>query len=111
MIIRNWQEINSLAVRAAGKPAVYVSNGLDYTNPEDDEIWCCIQNEMRTIYGDKTTKFYDVMTGLVSGSMFFFEALGEAHMFYKVFELPLVDSSAVYACLYDRIGSCKTENT
>ena len=111
MIYSNWQEINSLAVRAVGKPAVYVSNGLEYTTPEDDKIWCCIQNEMRNIYGDKTTKFYDVMSGLVSGGMFFFEDSGKAYSFYKVFELLPVDSSAVYACLYDRVGSCETENT
>ena len=106
-----WNEINSLAVQAMGKSAVYVSNGLEYTTPEDDEIWRCIQNEMRTIYGDKTTKFYDVMSGLVNGGMFFFDCPVKAMQFYQVFELPLTDSSAVYACLYAADGACKTENT
>jgi hypothetical protein len=107
----NWQEINSLAVKSARMPAVYVSNGLEYTTPEDDEIWCAIQDEMRNIYGDKTTKFYEVMSGLVNGGMFFFVSLTEAQQFYQVFELPLVDSSPVYACLYAADGTCKTENT
>jgi len=111
MKYHNWQEINSLAVKAMGKPAVYVNNGLGYATPEDDEVWNCIQDRMRTIYGDKSPKFYNVMSGLVNGGMFFFEGPGEAYMFYMVFELPPVDSSVVYACLYDRGGICETENT
>ncbi len=106
-----WNEINSLAVKAARMPAVYVSNGLEYTAPEDDDIWRCIQDQMRNIYGDKTTKFYDVMSGLVNGGMFFFVSTEEAMQFYQVFELPLTDSSAVYACLYTEDGTCTTENT
>jgi hypothetical protein len=111
MKYNNWQEINSLAVKAARMPAVYVSNGLEYTTTEDDEIWRCIQDQMRNIYGAKSTKFYDVMGGLVGGGMFFFISPDEARQFYQVFELPLVDSSAVYACLYESDGTCLTENT
>jgi hypothetical protein len=111
MKYHNWQEINSLAVKAARMPAVYVNNGLEYNIPEDDEIWRCIQEQMRNIYGDKTTKFYDVMSGLVNGGMFFFDCPVEAMRFYQVFEMPLTDSSAVYACLYAADGTCLTENT
>jgi hypothetical protein len=107
----NWHEINSLAVKAASMHAVCVGNGLEYVTPEDNEIWRCIQDSMRNIYGDKSSKFYDVMSGLVSGGMFFFVSPDEARRFYQVFELPLVDSSAVYACLYNSDGTCATENT
>jgi hypothetical protein len=104
----NWHEINSLAVKAAGMPAVYVSNGLEYVTPEDNEIWRCIQDSMRNIYGDNTINFYNAMSGLTNDGMFFFVSPDEARRFYQVFELPLVDSSAVYACLYNPDGTCAT---
>jgi hypothetical protein len=105
-----WNEIHSLAVKQMGKPAVYVGNGLEYNTPEDDEIWKFVQSEVKAIYGE-TNEFYNVMSGLVSGSMFFFDSTEEQYRFYRIFEQPLTDSSAIYACTYDSDGQCQTENT
>ena len=105
-----WSEIQSLAVKQMGKPAVYVGNGLEYNKPQDDEIWKFIMSEVKAIYGE-TDKFYDIMSGLVSGSMFFFDTEEEQYSFYRIFEQPLTDSSAVYACTYGADGQCQTENT
>lgn len=105
-----WNEIHSLAVKQMGKPAVYVGNGLDYTTPIDDEIWLFVQSEVKAIYGE-TNEFYDIMSALVGGSMFFFDTREEQYRFYRIFEQPLTDSSAIYACTYAPDGTCQTENT
>lgn len=110
MNVCQWNEIQSLAVKQVGKPAVYVGNGLEYDTPQDDEIWKFIVSEVKTIYGG-SDKFYDIMSGLVGGSMFFFDTEEEQHRFYRIFEQPLTDSSAVYACTYGSDGQCQTENT
>ena len=105
-----WSEIQSLAVKQAGKPAVYVGNGLEYNKPQDDEIWKFIMSEVKIIYGE-TDEFYNIMSGLVGGSMFFFDTEEEQYRFYRIFEHPLTDNSAVYACAYTPDGQCQTENT
>jgi hypothetical protein len=112
MKICQWTDINSLAVRQVGKPAVYVSNGLDYCDePQDEKIWDFVAAEMADIYGIATNEYYGVMAGLVSGGMFFFDSEKEQNRFYRVFEQPLTDSSAIYSCTYSADGVCKTENT
>lgn len=106
----SWHEIISLAVKQIGKPAVYISNGLEYDNPKDDEIWKFVQSEVKAIYGE-TNEFYNVMAGLVSSSMLVFDSEEEQYRFYRIFEQPLTYSSAVYACTYSPDGQCQTENT
>lgn len=111
MKICQWNETNSLAVKQIGKPAVYVSNGLEYDKPNDDQIWKFVLYEMKSIYGEDTNEFYDVLSGLINGGLFFFDSEEEQYRFYRVFEQPLTDSSAVYACTYASNGECETENT
>ena len=108
--ICNWTEINRLAVKQVGKPAVYVSNGLEYDTPNDEEIWKFVMSEVKAIYGE-TDEFYAIISGLVGGSLFFFDTEEEQYRFYRIFEQPLTDSSAVYACTYGADGQCQTENT
>lgn len=105
-----WHEIISLAVKQIGKPAVYVSNGLVYNNPTDVEIWKFVQSEVKAMYGE-TKEFYNVMAVLGNGSTFFFDSEEEQYRFYRIFEQPLTDSSAVYACTYNADGVCERENT
>jgi hypothetical protein len=111
MKICDWVDTIELAVQQVGKPAVHVSNRLSYDTPEDDEIWDFVVAQMRAIYGDKTPQFYDVMSSLVPGGLFFFENEEEQYRFYKVFEQPLPYSSAIYACTVSRDGKIETENT
>ena len=111
MQICNWVEINSLAVKSVGKHAVYVSNGLEYEDTKDDEIWTFVCNEMKSIYGKDTSDFNSIMSNLISGGLFFFNTEEEQRRFYRVFEQPLTDSSAIYACTYGPNGECCTENT
>lgn len=111
MKVCSWFDVNKLAVKQVGRPAVYVSDGLQYTHHEDDAVWKVIMDSMKNIYGDDTPEFHDVMLGLIHSSMFFFETEEEQQRFYGVFEQELVYSSAVYACAYHTDGECMTENT
>lgn len=111
MKICNWTDTIELAVRQVGKPAVSVRNDLAYGFSEDDRIWDFIVDQMRTIYGDKTPQFYDVISSLAFGGLFFFENEEEQYCFYNVFEQPLPYSSAIYACTVSRDGKIGTENT
>lgn len=106
MQVLDWTEINAFAVKQIGKPAVYVSN-----QDSDDNVWQFVIESMKTIYGDKTPEFYDVLSYLISGGLFFFDTVEEQKTFYNVFEQPLTDSSSIYACTYDKNGECITENT
>ena len=111
MKVLGWSEINSLAVKQIGKPAVYVSNVLEYDTPKDDEIWKFVMAEIKSICGDETDEFYTVIASLVCGGLFFFDSEEEQDRFYKIFEQPLTDSSAIYACTYNSLGECERENT
>jgi len=112
MKVCNWTKIHSLAVKQVAQPAVYVCNGLDFERPEDDAIWRFITGELRAVYG-RSTEFYDITAELTGhkGSLFFFDTIEEQQRFYTIFEQPLTDSSAVYACTYTADGECQTENT
>lgn len=111
MKVLNWVETISLAVKQMGKPAVYVSNGLEYGTLKDDEIWKFVMAEVKSICGGETDEFYTAMSKLVYSGLFFFESEEEQYRFYKIFEQPLTDSSAIYACTYNSDGKCETENT
>lgn len=111
MKICDWSEVYELAGRQVGKPAVSVRNDLAYGFSEDDAIWDFIVDQMRTIYGDKTPQFYDVISSLAFGGLFFFENEEEQHCFYNVFEQPLPYSSAIFACTYSADGTIQTANT
>ena len=106
-----WNEINSLAVKQMGKPAVYVQNNLEYNTPKDEEIWLFIREQCKTLCGDNTPEYFNAMMSLVSGGLFFFDTEKEQQQFYKIFTEPLTDSSAVYACSYGADGICWNENT
>lgn len=111
MKVLNWNETNSLAVKQMGKPAVYVGNGLVYDSPKDDEIWKFVMAEVKSICGGETDEFYTVISSLVHGGLFFFDSEEDQIRFYEIFEQPLTDSSAIYACTYNSLGECENENT
>lgn len=105
-------KIRELAVKQKGMFAVYVSQGLNMFEPTDEKIWDFILQEICTLCGGNTTlKYYDYMSGLVNSGTFFFQTEGEAWDFYKIFEQPLTESSAIYANISSPDGVCMTENT
>lgn len=116
---KQWHDVLGLATKQIGKPSVYINNGLEYNTPEDETIWFFIQSELASLYGvDAKTctyrecpEFFDIRSNLIQGGLFFFESEEEQYKFYKIFEQPLTDSSAVYACTFNKNGECETENT
>jgi len=107
----DWCDMAELATKHMGKFSCYIGNGLSYNNPEEDAIWAFVQEELVKLYGDKTPKFYDYIGNVIQGGLFFFESEYEMMEFYHIFEQPLTDSSALYACTYCPINGCMTENT
>jgi len=97
-----WHQINELAVRQMGKPAVYVSNGLEYVTDKEKAIWEHILTKVNN---------RDHTVDLIYGGIFFFDTMDEAQAFYGIFNEYPVESSPVYACLYSPGGVCLTENT
>lgn len=104
-------DIYKLAVKQVGKPAVFVSNGLEMNNELHDRVWHFVQESMHKIYGNDPNKFVQIIFGLTVSGLFFFETEQEQDEFYHVFEQPLTDSSSIYACTYNKNGECLTENT
>lgn len=111
MNMYTWHDIVALAVKQIGKPAVYVNNGLEHKDEKDDEIWDFIITSVGELYGKDTQRFYNVMGTLTAGGLFFFDNEEEQYEFYRIFEQPLTDSSAVYATTYGADGQGQTENT
>lgn len=104
----DWSKINSLAVKQAGKCAVYISNGLE-CDESDKHIWDFVMDEFNKLYDRNDAFFYICNT--LHGGLFLFDTEEEQERFYKIFEQELTDSSAIYACTYDKYGNCLTENT
>ena len=106
-----WNEIVSMAVAHAGKPAVWVNNGLEYEDSSDAVIWKFVMDQVRKLYGNSTEEFYSIMNSLVYGGLFLFDTVDEQQRFYSIFDQPLTNSNAVYACTYNSDGVCENENT
>lgn len=106
-----WHEVVALAVAQKGQPAVYVSNSLDFNDPQDFEIWKFVKEQCKELFVDGSEKFYIAMTAMVGSSLFFFDTVEEQYAFYRIFEHPAIDSSGIYACTYRADGVCLTENT
>ena len=105
----DWNKVNELAVKQVGKPAVYISFGLDFGNPKDEEIWKYVTDTLMGMY-DKQT-YLNLMGSIINSELIFFDTKEEQYRFYKIFEQPLTDSSALYAVTYSRDGKTETENT
>lgn len=115
---KQWHQILELAVRQAGKPAVYISNNLDWKKKKDEEAWEFVISELASFYGvaidchpTESPEYYNMRTNLTIGGLFFFDNPEEQYKFYRIFEQPLTDSSAIYACTFNVDGECETENT
>ena len=104
-----WHQIYGLAAKQKGKWAVYIGNGLEFLTDKDTEIWNFVMDELIKLYGDDT--FHRQIGNILHGGMFFFDSKAECYEFYRIFEQPLTDSSAIYACTYNPSGECETENT
>lgn len=109
--ILDWSGINCAAVAHIGKPAVYIANHLSFNTTLEDVIWQFVVKSIKEIYGDGNIECFDVMAAVLRGGLIFFDTEEEQHRFYRIFEQPLTDSSAIYACTYDAYGNCMTENT
>ena len=109
--ILDWSDINCAAVAHVGKPAVYIANHLSFDTTSEDEILQFVVKSIKEIYGDGTIEFFDIIAAVLHSGLIFFDTEEEQHRFYQIFEQPLTDSSAIYACTYDAYGNCMTENT
>ena len=108
-----WHSVCSLAVKQAGKWAVHVSNGLTNSD-EDDAVFCFIGDRFKEMYGDdpyKDSDLYNAHLSMLLDGLVLFDTEEEMRKFYSVFEHPLADSSAVYACTFSPDGVMLTENT
>lgn len=102
-----WTDINKLAVKQVGRWAVYVSNGLELATPKENAIWEFVLAEIKKLYPDDV----NMLCNLVQSGLFFFDTEAEMEAFYSIFDAPLTDSSAIFACTYEPSGECLTENT
>lgn len=103
-----WHEIFGMATKQQGMPSVYIHNGLNFDD-NDIHVWNFVIDEVKKLYSDH--EYHNVLGNLIHGGLFFFESEEAQRKFYKIFEQPLTDSSAIYACTYNRHGTCETENT
>lgn len=102
------ENIKDLAVQFKGKPAVYIH--VQFTpEPDINEefeieiILKALDDNYKEHFG---LDFYKVLLG----GLFFFDTDEEAREFYNPFEYAPLNSSSVYACLYQN-GVVVTENT
>ena len=113
--ILNWSELNSLAVKQLNIEnttfAVYISNGLSYDGT-GEKIWDFVIAEISKLYSERSIEYVNnIFSNLTNGGLFCFETRSEMEKFYAIFEQPLTDSSPIYACTYNNLGECLTENT
>ena len=66
---------------------------------------------VREFVGDIDIEYYNIMSDIIQGGLFFFETEGESLKFYNIFTQELTDSSAIYAAYYEPSGHCSDENT
>lgn len=104
----SWNDINSLAVKQIGKYCCYVSNNLNYDD-EDIHILDFITSEIKKL--DLNDEQIQYLLSNLGDGLFSFNSEEEMEKFYSIFTQELTDSSAVYACTYDKDGQCLTENT
>jgi len=97
-----WDKINSLAVKQIGKWSVYINNGAD-----DERVWEIVREDVTKRY----PAYLEILSYLVNGGMFSFNTEQDAWEFYKIFIQHGVESSALYATIYDASGECISENT
>jgi hypothetical protein len=105
----DWGKVIELAVKHVGKPAVYVSFGLELDKPKDQAIWNFVTDSLKTIY--EYEQYKSLIASIINSELIFFETEEQQRQFYKIFEQPLTDSSALYAVTYGQDGKVKTENT
>lgn len=109
IVAYGWNKIHELAVKQVGKPAVYVSFGLDLESPEGDAIWKFVTAYLKNMYDSQTR--WNLEVAILNSELIFFENEEEQYRFYKIFEQPLTDSSPLYAIAYSKDGVTETENT
>jgi hypothetical protein len=107
MQILEWSAIISMAVKQAGKPAVYVSNHMNFDD-EDDQAWKFVIEQIKFNYEEK---YLDIMGTLINTGLFLFDSEAEQYKFYGIFEQSLTYAGAIYACTLDADGNIQTENT
>jgi hypothetical protein len=109
----NQHTVHELVTTHLGKYTVYVSNNLDFTNPEDDEVWnivhTSVKNEMCDGKIGSLFSFY--MSSILSSDLIEFDTEEEARKFYSIFEQVGVYSSSVFACIYSPTSGALNENT
>lgn len=104
----DWNATNSLAIAQKRKPAVYINNELTY-----DGSHCVIWEFVMESLKPKMDKdeFYNSLSDLIHGGLFFFDTMEEAEEFFGIFNQKPVYASPIFAVLYDSTGECLTENT
>jgi hypothetical protein len=100
----DWTRTNELAVKQKGQWSVYISNHLNYDD-DDLHIWNTILNKCNPIMD--IADVYSIM----HGGLFFFNTEENMQEFFNIFNEDPIYSSGVYACSYDNLGNCLSENT
>lgn len=107
----NWNTVNELATKQVGKFSVYISNNFEYVSESENLAWDFVIQEIANLFGAGTTEYFEYMSNVIHGGLFFFESKEKASKFYKIFEQELTNSTAIYASLISPIDGCLTENT
>ena len=108
----DWNEVNSLATKSAGKFSVFIAGGLWMMDePKEKEILNAIHNGLANLYGVETPETNNVKFNLMNSGLYLFESDVEAWNFYEIFSKKPVYASVVYASIYSPTEGCLDENT
>lgn len=110
-VIMDWNSTNQAAVAHVGKPAVYLANHLTFDNDGDNPLWEFVITEVQRLYGDGSAAYFEVISQVIHGGLFFFDTAEEQYEFYRIFEQTLTYAGPIYAITYAADGTCETENT
>ena len=108
----DWNGVNALATRSAGKFSVFVSGGLEVlSDPKQDKVYEAISTGLDKLYGVEIFENYNAKLNLMNDGLYFFESEVGAWSFYKIFNEKPVYASGVYAAIYSHINGFIDENT
>ncbi len=101
----DWTIINSMAVQQAGKPAVYLANGLGY-HRDDIAKSRHVDANLKKLDGD----YFTMAKQVIHGGLFFFDTNEQCAEFFNIFNAPLMINSELYACIYNSDGKKLMDN-
>lgn len=109
-----WHQVNEAAVAHLNKWSVYVSPHGDRPEEDDavlDHAWSKVQQFYNKYFINDNAEYHP--SNIYSGACSFlvpFDTEELATEFYNIFTDEVLDSSCIYAALYEPSGKCITEN-